>query len=59
MSGMTWAGIAASLRDPSSPVAQGVDGAANVITAAICDLTGNQPSSVCSSSMITGLESRL
>jgi hypothetical protein len=59
LAGMTWAGIAASLRDPSSPVARGVDGAANVITAAICDLTGNQPSSVCSSSVITGLESRL
>jgi hypothetical protein len=32
-----------ALRDPSSSVAQGVDGAANVITAAICTITGNQP----------------
>jgi Protein kinase domain/Domain of unknown function (DUF929) len=59
LAGMTWAGVAAALRDPASPVAQGVDGAANVITAAICVLTRNQPSSVCASPMITGLEPKL
>jgi hypothetical protein len=59
LAGMTWAGVAAALRDPSSSVAQGVDGAANVITAAICTITGNQPSAVCSSSTIRGLEARL
>jgi hypothetical protein len=40
---VAWAGVAAALRDPSSSVARGVDGAANVITAAICTITGNQP----------------
>jgi hypothetical protein len=59
LAGMTWAAVAAALRDPSSSVAQGVDGAANVITAAICTITGNQPSAVCSSSTIRGLEARL
>jgi hypothetical protein len=59
LAGMTWAEVTGALHDPSSSVAQGVDGAANVITAAICTLTHNQPSSVCGSSVISGLESRL
>jgi len=59
LAGMTWAGVAAALHDPSSSVAQGVDGAANVIMAAICTITGNQPSAVCSSPTIRGLEARL
>jgi hypothetical protein len=46
----------AALRHPSSSVAQGVDGAANVITAAIRTITGNQSSAVCSSSTIRGPE---
>lgn len=41
--------IAAALSDPSSPIAQGADGTANLITAAICATTGNAPSSVCNS----------
>ena len=47
LQGKTWAQIAAALKNPSSPIAQGVDGAANMITAAICKLTGNQPASAC------------
>jgi hypothetical protein len=53
LQGLTWAQVASALRDPSSPVAQGVDGAANMITAAICRLTGDQPGSVCTSPAIT------
>ena len=59
LKGMTWAQVAAALHDPSSKVAQAIDGAANYITAAICTMTGNSPSSVCSSSSITSLESGL
>jgi thiol-disulfide isomerase/thioredoxin len=44
---MSWAQVAAALHDPSSPVAQGADGAANLMTAAICKMTGGQPGSVC------------
>jgi hypothetical protein len=47
LQGKTWAQIAAALKDPSSPIAQGADGTANMITAAICKLTGNQPASAC------------
>jgi len=39
--------IASSLNNPKSAIAQGVDGAANVITAAICKMTNNQPGTVC------------
>jgi thiol-disulfide isomerase/thioredoxin len=44
---MSWAQVAAALHDPSSPVAQGADGSANLITAAICQMTKGQPGSVC------------
>jgi len=47
LQGKTWRQIAAALHDPSSPIAQGADGAANYLTAAICKLTGNQPASAC------------
>jgi hypothetical protein len=58
LQGLTWSQIAADMRVPSSPVAQGVLGTANVITAAACAATGNQPASVCTSA-IQGLESQL
>ena len=41
--------IAAALADPNSPTAKAILGSANVFTAAICHLTGDQPSSVCQS----------
>jgi len=41
--------VAAKLKDPNSAEAQGIIGAANVITAHLCDLTKGQPSSVCAS----------
>jgi thiol-disulfide isomerase/thioredoxin len=44
---MTWAQVAAALQDPSSPVAQGAVGTANLITAAICKTTNGQPGNVC------------
>jgi Domain of unknown function (DUF929) len=49
LKGLTWAQVAAALKDPSSPVAKGVDGAANLITAAICKATGGKPGNVCTS----------
>jgi thiol-disulfide isomerase/thioredoxin len=56
---LTWAQIASALHDPKSPVAQGADGAANMVTAVICKLTGNQPAAVCASPTITGVQSKL
>lgn len=49
LAGLTWTQVAAAMHDPSSPVARDIDGAANVITAAICGLTGGQPGGVCQS----------
>lgn len=49
LAGLTWAQVAAAMRDPSSTVGKDVDGAANMITAAICKLTGGQPGNVCRS----------
>jgi Domain of unknown function (DUF929) len=58
LDGKSWATIAAALKDPSSPIAKGVDGTANYITAAICKLTNNQPATACTS-VVQGLESKL
>jgi thiol-disulfide isomerase/thioredoxin len=49
LAGLSWAQVAADMRDPSSPVGKDIDGAANMITAAICQLTHGHPASVCSS----------
>jgi hypothetical protein len=57
--GLSWSQIAGDLRNPSSPVAIGAVGSANVFTAAICKLTGNQPANVCTTTPISQLESRL
>jgi thiol-disulfide isomerase/thioredoxin len=49
LAGLTWAQVAAALHDPSSKVAQNVNGTANLITAAICKMTNGQPGNVCTS----------
>jgi hypothetical protein len=53
LQGMSWSQVAAAMRTPSSPVAQDIDGAANIITAAICKITNGQPGGVCSSAGVT------
>jgi hypothetical protein len=49
LAGKSRAEIAAALGDPGDPLAQAVDGSANVLTAALCQVTGQQPAQVCSS----------
>jgi hypothetical protein len=56
LTGKTQKQIAAALSRPSSPIAQAVDGSANEVIAAICSVTGNQPSSVCDTGTITSIE---
>jgi hypothetical protein len=58
LAGLSWATIAADLSNPSSTVAQQVDGTANYLTAAICGITGNAPATVCTSS-IQAIESKI
>jgi len=48
--GLTQQEIAARLTKPADPVTQGVIGTANYLVAAVCSLTKDQPSSVCSAS---------
>lgn len=47
LKGLSWSQIAGDLHNPDSPVAKGVLGAANYMTAALCSLTGGQPASAC------------
>ena len=49
LEGKSRAEIAAALSDPTSDIAKAVVGNANVLTAAICEATGNKPSDVCTS----------
>ena len=59
LQGKSWSQIAAALKDPTSPVAQSVNGAANYITGAICQMTNNQPANVCNSAAVTAVKSGL
>jgi hypothetical protein len=56
LKGLDQAQIADALTDPTSPVAKAVLGAANVLTAAICEATGGQPMIVCSSAAVLAAE---
>ena len=51
ISSLNWTQIGSQLNTPTSSVAQGVDGAANTIVKAICQVDGGNPSSICSTIM--------
>jgi thiol-disulfide isomerase/thioredoxin len=59
LQGLTWAQIATDLHDPSSAVAKGALGSANMFTAAICKITGNAPASVCTAAPIPAIEGQI
>ncbi|MCI2976405.1 MAG: DUF929 domain-containing protein [Ferrimicrobium sp.] len=59
LAGLNWQTIAATLSDPTSPVAKGIDGTVNEITAGVCTMTNNHPGSVCKTPLIQGLEKKL
>jgi hypothetical protein len=59
LQGLSWSQIASDLSDPNSNVTQAIVGNANILTAAICTATNNQPQSVCSASYIQSLEPSL
>jgi thiol-disulfide isomerase/thioredoxin len=58
LSGLDWNQIAADLHNPNSDVAKAEDAEANYITAAICQMTGNQPASACTTT-VQSLESQI
>lgn len=53
VAGKTQAQIASTLANPGDKTGAGIDAAANVITAGLCELTGGQPAAVCASAGIT------
>ena len=54
--GMTVDDVAAKLTDPTDPVTMGILGAANTMIAALCELTGGQPSKVCSAPFVQQIQ---
>jgi uncharacterized protein DUF929 len=59
LQGLDWQQIVSELKTPSTATAQGILGSANVLTAAICGLTNQQPGGVCSDPVVQGLEKQL
>jgi len=59
LAGLTWAQVASKLHNPNDPVAQAVLGAANYMTAAICQMTGGKPGNVCSAPQIKALAGKV
>jgi len=59
LQGLSWTQIAADLHKPSTAVAQGADGSANLFTAAICKITNNQPANVCTTAPVSTLEGQI
>jgi hypothetical protein len=59
LKGLTAEQIATQAGNPSTDVGKAVLGSANLITAAICKATNNQPTAVCTSSAVTSVASGL
>lgn len=59
LDGKDWNQIVNSLVYPNSSTAQGVVGSANLMTAEICKINNNTPSSVCSQSYVQQIENNL
>ena len=59
LQGKSRAEIAAALADPDDPISKAVNGSANILTAAICEATGGQPTAVCTSPGVTAAAAAL
>jgi hypothetical protein len=57
--GMSWLAVAEALQKPGSAQAKAILGSANLVTAAICQLTGQQPDAVCSAPSIQAIEKKI
>jgi thiol-disulfide isomerase/thioredoxin len=58
LAGLSWSQIATDLHDPSSTVAKDIDGAANIITAALCKVTTG-PAGLCTSAGVQAASNSL
>lgn len=54
-----WQSIANGLSDPTNPITRDIVGNANYLTAALCQMTQNQPSAVCQSTAIQNIVKNL
>jgi thiol-disulfide isomerase/thioredoxin len=59
LGGSTWQSVARDVQNPDSAQAKAIVGSANLITAAICKTTQDQPAAVCSGAAIQSLERKL
>jgi thiol-disulfide isomerase/thioredoxin len=59
LTGHSWQDIAQNLSNSDSPIAQGILGSANYLTAAICSATNQQPTSVCQADPVPQIEHTL
>jgi thiol-disulfide isomerase/thioredoxin len=59
LQGKSFDEIAAAVPDPNTAIGKAVLGNANVMTAAICDTTGNKPANVCGTKTIKDLQTAL
>jgi thiol-disulfide isomerase/thioredoxin len=59
LSGKSHAEIAKDVHSGSGDIGKDINGSANVITAAICQMTHNQPANVCNSSAIKSIAGKL
>lgn len=59
LTGLSWQQVAANLQSSDTSQSKAVIGSANLITAAVCKVNGNQPAAVCSSQAVQSLESKL
>ena len=59
ISGMSWQQVAAVMRDPTNAVGRAIMADANIITAAVCTVTGEQPASVCGTPQMTQIVTSL
>ena len=55
----SWAQLAGGLTDPSNLATQAIAGEAEVLTAEVCEATGGNPQSVCSSAVVQQYEAAL
>jgi hypothetical protein len=59
IAGLSWRQIASSLTHPASTSAQAIGGTAEVLTAELCEVTGGNPQSVCSSPVVKQYQAAL
>ena len=56
---LSWDQVVAALKTPSTIQAEAILGTANLYTAAICDMTHDQPASVCNTPVVKQLQAQL